>query len=717
MEPPKNIVKIAVQMMGAYPQLIELNQSKPLSAVLKDVCEAWNIINSEQYALQYVDGHQAYITELNRMEIKNGSILKLTTSPDKEASSLCNGVQSHNQDVRSESLKKLAALSSDVTFAQEFISRDGLRILARTVEEQKEPGEVMCHTLKAISELMEHGFVSWETFSMTFIYKVVTFVNMNLMLVEITQLALVILESMLQSNTKLGGMVKQEIPLERLLTLLQLTNQPLQIKVMALLVALLQKADNKERVGMLEYLWKKNMRQFIHKHIIHDWPVLGDEMSHYLYVLQCLSLGLLEDRMKTPMDPNDAEQRQHLQNLRLSAFPNEGDEDGHMTAEKRRSLCAREFRKLGFTNNGSPWQDLALTPPGLLALDNMVYFSTRWPSAYSRFVLENSSREDKHVCPFARSSIHLSLVLCDILHVRETASETGQGFLTLFYAQDHFLQELFCVCIQVLNKTWKEMRATQEDFDKVMHVVKEQISRTFALSPTSMDFFRTKITSLNYSEILRRRQEERLIQDEALSPPVMDLREQLQPELMNLVRQQRLHYLCEGTKFRKVSSRRRQDKLWFCRLSPNHKVLHYGDLDDNIDNPPIEMLASKIAVADIKYILIGKDCPHMKEKGSGKQNKDLIDQAFSICYDVDSCLNFIAPSYIDFCMWLDGLNALLGRDMPSERCRTDLDLLLNTELKLRLLDLENIQIPEQPPPIPPRPQNYDYCYHFTSAEA
>lgn len=716
MEPPKNIVKIAVQMMGAYPQLIELNQSKPLSAVLKDVCDAWNINNSEQYALQYVDGHQAYITELNRMEIKNGSILKLTTSPDKEASSLCNGVQSQNQDVRSESLKKLAAFSADVTFAQEFISRDGLRILATTVEEQKE-GDVMCYTLKAIAELMEHGFVSWETFSISFIHKVVTFVNMNLMMVEITQLALVILENVLQSNTKLGAMVKQEVPLERLLTLLQLPNQPLQIKVMALIVALLQKAGNRERADMLDFLWKKNMRQFIHKHIIHGWPVLGDEMSHYLYVLQCLSLGLLEDRMKTPMDPNDAEQRQQLQNLRLTAFPNEGDEDGRMTVDRRHSLCAREFHKLGFTNNGSPWQDLALTPPGLLALENMAYFSTRFPSAYNRFVLENSSREDKHVCPFARSSIHLTLVLCDILRVRETASETGQGFQALFYAQDHFMQELFSVCIQVLNKTWKEMRATQEDFEKVMHVLKEQISRTLALAPTTLDLFRTKISSLNYSEILRRRQEERLIQDEALSPPVMELREQLQPELLNLIRQQRLHFLCEGTKFRKVSSRRRQDKLWFCRLSPNHKVLHYGDLEDNIDNPPIEMLASKIPVADIKYILTGKDCPHIKEKGSGKQNKDLMDQAFSICYDVDSCLNFIAPSSNDFCLWLDGLYALLGKEMPSERCRTDLDLLLNTELKLRLLDLENIQIPEQPPPIPPRPTNYDYCYQFTSAEA
>ncbi|XP_063294735.1 engulfment and cell motility protein 3 [Pelobates fuscus] len=714
MEPSKNIVKIAIQMMGAYPQLIELNQSKPLSAVLKDVCDTWNISNPEQYTLQYVDGHQEYITELNRMDIKNGSILRLTTSPDKEAISLCTGAQSHNLDVKSESLKKLAILSRDVTFAQEFINRDGLSILSRIVEEEEGEGDVMAHTLRAISELMEHGMVSWETFSTSFIHKIVAFVNMNQMVAQTTQLSLAVLENMVQSSSKLGDMVRHGVTLDRLLGLLQVSNQEMQIKAMALIVALLQRVGEQERQEMLDYLWKKNMRQFIHKHIIHGWAALGDEISHYLYVLQCLSLGLLETRMKSAMDPNDPIQRQHLQSLRLAAFPSEGEDGAHLTSDRRRSLCAKEFRKLGFNNNGSPWQDLCLTPPGLLALDNMVYFSTRWPSAYSRFVLENISREDQHACPFARSSIYLSLILCDILRVGEPASETGQSFLALFYSQDHCMQELFCVCIQLLNKTWKEMRATQEDFDKVMNVVKEQMSRTLAFAHTSLEFFRTKIFSLNYSEILKLRQAERLIQDEALSPPVMELRRQLQPELLNLIRQQRLHYLCEGTKFRKLSSRRRQDKLWYCRLSPNHKVFHYGDLDDNIDNPPIEMLQEKIPVADIKYVLTGKDCPHMKEK---KQNKDIVEQAFSICYDVESFLNFLAPSPNDFCLWLDGLNALQGREMTSERKRSDLDILLNAELKLRLLDLENVPIPEHPPAIPARPLNYDYFYQFASTEA
>lgn len=82
-------------------------------------------------------------------------------------------------------------------------------------------------------------------------------------------------------------------------------------------------------------------------------------------------------------------------------------------------------------------------------------------------MLENSSREDRHECPFARSSIQLTVLLCELLRVGEPCSETAQDFSPMFFGQDQSFHELFCVAIQLLNKTWKEMRATQEDFDKV----------------------------------------------------------------------------------------------------------------------------------------------------------------------------------------------------------------------------------------------------------
>uniref|UniRef100_A0A8C3KU27 PH domain-containing protein n=1 Tax=Calidris pygmaea TaxID=425635 RepID=A0A8C3KU27_9CHAR len=116
-------------------------------------------------------------------------------------------------------------------------------------------------------------------------------------------------------------------------------------------------------------------------------------------------------------------------------------------------------------------------------------------------------------------------------------------------------------------------------------------------------------------------------------------------------------------------------------------------------------------------LLVGKECPHTKEKSSGKQNKDVLELAFSIVYDMEEyCLNFIAPNRYEFCLWTDGLNVLLGKEMMSERTQTDLDVLLSMELKLRLLDLENISIPDTPPPVPKPPSNLNFCYDFSHAE-
>uniref|UniRef100_A0A8C3AV83 Engulfment and cell motility 3 n=1 Tax=Cyclopterus lumpus TaxID=8103 RepID=A0A8C3AV83_CYCLU len=685
----KDIVKIAIQMPGAYPQLIQLDQKKPLSAVIKE---------------------------------------------GRCAEDLYKGIQSSDSGVRCDSLKELANVSTDVTFAQEFISRDGHLLLVKIVEDANELvlcvcvcpcNVIMTHTLTGFMELMDHGIVSWENLSSVFIKKIASFVNAKLTDASIQQVSLDILESMVLSSHGLFLQVKQEVTMERLIAHLQVTNQQIQTKAMALLMALLQTAGDSDRQVLLQsasyFLMHFHQLPLViaiqtskHADILQTYWVIQDEMAHYLYVLQSVTLNHLEARMRTPMDCYSQEQRDTLHNLRQAAFENESENS--LSNERRRSLCAKEFKKLGFSNNSNPGQDLVRTPPGLLALDTMFYFAARYPDAYSRFVLENSSREDKHECPFARSSIQLTLILCEILRIGEPPSETGSDYHPVFFSQDRLMEELFCVCIQLLNKTWKEMRATQEDFDKVMQVVREQITRTLSSKPTSLELFKNKVNALNYGEILKLRQTERLHQEETLAPPVLELKERLKPELLELIRQQRLNRLCQGTMFRKISSRRRQDKLWYCRLSPNHKMLHYGDAEEDTDNPTVETLQKKIPVADIKGLLTGKDCPHMKEN-KGKHNKEVLDSAFSITYDVEEAsLNFIAPSRTDFCLWTDGLSVLLGREMSSESMRSELEILLSMEIKLRLLDLENVPIPDIAPVVPKPPSNYNFCYDFSQTE-
>uniref|UniRef100_A0A665TG06 Engulfment and cell motility protein 3-like n=1 Tax=Echeneis naucrates TaxID=173247 RepID=A0A665TG06_ECHNA len=650
-------------------------QKKPLSAVIKEVCDGWNLPGPENYALQYADGVQTYITESNRLDIKNGCILRLTKAPGRCAEDLFRGIQSSDSGVRCDSLKELASVSTDVTFAQEFISRDGHLLLVKIVEDSHElvlrvgvtacipfsdrlSNVIMTHTLTGFMELMDHGIVSWENLSTVFIKKIASFVNAKPTDASIQQVSLDILESMVLSSHTVDV--------------------------------------NKEMIAV-----------YLLQNIIHSSGSVQDEMAHYLYVLQSVTLNHLEPRMRTPLDCYSQEQRDILHGLRQAAF--ETESDNSLSNERRRSLCAKEFKKLGpgdvIDHYFNPGQDLVRTPPGLLALDTMFYFASRYPDAYSRFVLENSSREDKHECPFARSSIQLTLILCEILRIGEPPSETGSDYHPIFFSQDRLMEELFCVCIQLLNKTWKEMRATQEDFDKVMQVVREQITRTLSSKPTSLELFKNKVNVLNYSEILKLRQTERLHQEETLAPPVLELKERLKPELLELIRQQRLNRLCQGTMFRKISSRRRQDKLWYCRLSPNHKMLHYGDVEEDTDSPAIETLQEKIPIADIKGLLTGKDCPHMKEN-KGKQNK----------VSGSSYLSYHSSDKREFCLWTDGLSVLLGREMSSESMRSELEILLSMEIKLRLLDLENVPIPDSAPVVPKPPSNYNFCYDFSQTE-
>nr|XP_023400057.1 engulfment and cell motility protein 1 isoform X3 [Loxodonta africana] len=481
MPPPVDIVKVAIECPDAYPKLMEIDQKKPLSAIIKEVCDGWSLANHEYFALQYAEGSNFYITEKNRNEIKNGAILRLTTSPAQNAQQLHERIQSSSMDAKLEALKDLASLSRDVTFAQEFINLDGISLLTQMVESGTERyqklqkimkpcfGDMLSFTLTAFVELMDHGIVSWDTFSVAFIKKIASFVNKSAIDISILQRSLAILESMVLNSHDLYQKVAQEITIGQLIPHLQGTDQEIQTYTIAVINALFLKAPDERRQEMANILAQKQLRSIILTHVIRAQRAINNEMAHQLYVLQVLTFNLLEDRMMTKMDPQDQAQRDIIFELRRIAFDAESEPNNNSgSMEKRKSMYTRDYKKLGFINHVNPAMDFTQTPPGMLALDNMLYFAKHHQDAYIRIVLENSSREDKHECPFGRSSIELTKMLCEILKVGELPSETCNDFHPMFFTHDRSFEEFFCICIQLLNKTWKEMRATSEDFNKIL---------------------------------------------------------------------------------------------------------------------------------------------------------------------------------------------------------------------------------------------------------
>lgn len=722
------ILKIAVEMLNApdkVPQLIELDQSQPLSSIIQELCDKWGLPDPDNYAVQFSESNnQNYITEKNRNAIKNGSVLRLELSPAKTVQDILSKINAGSEVEQTSALSKLSTSSSDLTFAFEFINKKGLSLIINNIETGKFKGNSLKFALVTFVELMDHGIISWDILENQFINKVASFVSnqTNTQDPQIIQSCLSILENIVLNSSGKNAHVEKEITIPNLVSHLQNPYQDsiIQQNAIALINAIFSKADMTKRKTIAATLASKQVRNVIYENLIgaSDFSknaskeTLGTELAHQLYVLQTLMLGLLEPKMRQRADSQEQESQEKIKELRKIAFENDNSFNIEVTTRRQLGSFSKDFKKLGFKCEIDPIKDFNEVPPGVLALDCMLYFARNYPEDYTKIVLENSCRADEHECPFGKTSVELVKQLCDILHIGDPPSEQGQTYHPLFFTHDHPFEELFCICIVLLNKTWKEMRATTEDFIKVSSVVREQISRALSASPKGIDKFRQRINQLTYAEITQIWQQERTNREvwESHARPIVELKEKITPEIIDLIQQQRLGVLVGGTRFKKYSSRgqRIKDKFWFVRLSPNHKVLHYGDCDEK-NTPTLEELGNKLTVTDIKCVVLGKECPHMKDLRGRKINPHL---AFSLILksaEVTS-LDFVAPDEQIFDYWTDGINALLKEKMSSKSFENDLETLLSMDIKVRLLDAEGIDIPQDPPQIPEEPEDYDFYY-------
>ena len=256
------------------------------------------------------------------------------------------------------------------------------------------------------------------------------------------------------------------------------------------------------------------------------------------------------------------------------------------------------------------------------------------------------------------------------------------------------------------------MRATTEDFKKVMDVAQEQITSSLKLSPLKMEEFKKGLKT--YSEISESRKEEAKNRGEREGKAIQHLRSLITPEVVELIQQQRLNFLVSGTKFLKFK-KEGKGKFLLVKLSPNHKAFHYGDWNDDataIANNIHTMEASlshKLPLAEIKDIQTGSNCPFIKDTNRRNRDRMADNLAISILRENGDTLDFIAPSQKSFDYWCDGMNALMRKEMTSEEATKDQEMLLSMEEKIRLLPLEGIEILDEQPPIPPPPPHFNFC--------
>lgn len=472
---------------------------------------------------------------------------------------------------------------------------------------------------------------------------------------------------------------------------------------LALINALFAKQENKQQFYHELLDW--NIRVNVEKVIRVVKPEHMD-LSHHISEFQLLLLGLHKDAALKPVDPKEEDHMAMLERVKIQAL---SEHNGS------------EWSGLGFSSESADTaegraQDFQQCPPGLLALQCINHFVQKHYDRHREMVLDQLSREKDRQCPFIRSAVSVTGLLYQQLRIQRDYIGVEIDFLPVIFSQDNIFFELFSITVQLFNTTWHEMFAKTSDFNKVVDVVKEQLNMVFKGEKkiSSTEDFKAALKAVPFSKI----QEQRLKSLEKDSLPIIQLRKKLKPELQDLVNRQRLTILEAGEVFNVPKSNKRHRTL-FCRLSSNHKTLHYGYDIANNDNPcpSIDELPEKLNVHDIEGIILWRD---MKNKNRPRGWDSPL--GFSLEYNQSTAmdaatktLDFISQTVEVFSYWTDGINVLQKKDASNETAKQHLSMLLEMEIKIRqldILDIEGLHLPENPPSIPPIPDNFNFHYNF-----
>ncbi len=257
----------------------------------------------------------------------------------------------------------------------------------------------------------------------------------------------------------------------------------------------------------------------------------------------------------------------------------------------------------------------------------------------------------------------------------------------------------------------------------MVDVAREQITGALQGSPISMDEYKRALKS--YNEISESRKEEAKNRGEREGEAIKQLRRTLTPEIVDLVQRQRLNFMTKGTRFGKYKrdgGAKDRARHVYVRLGATQKAIHYGEWtqqggggdDGQAQVPSADQLPHKLPVSELKDLLTGSACPHVRDSNRRNRERGSVEGvALSLVSENGESLDLLAPDPKAFDYWCDGLNALLRRDMRSPRAAEDAEMLLAMEVKIRLLELEGVDIPDEPPPIPPLPKNFNFNKHLS----
>ncbi|CAG8820356.1 14372_t:CDS:2, partial [Gigaspora margarita] len=366
-----------------------------------------------------------------------------------------------------------------------------------------------------------------------------------------------------------------------------------------------------------------------------------------------------------------------------------------------------KWRKVGFATEAPKWE---IQRVGYLGLDNMHGFMKKNQDEYQKTILEQINRPAERRCPFAKTSIEVTELLCDHWDI-STGYTTSTSFqpLLLSFGKIHY------ITVKAFFRLWNDMEATVDDFPKVSALVRSQLKYALRDEATTQLYeFEKDMLEVEYKIIRDRQLKELELGDDLLSKtPVRNLRGQLYTESYEFVKQQRIKCLLLGDWFplitpanlptnqQNLGRRSIYNKKWrFYRLSPNFKFLHYSDFaEKTFIRDGVEELPERIDLSLVTDVMTGL-APQLSTTTGSPTRKSVglsQDLTFSLMSGPDTVLaDFMSSDYVQFSEWTDGLNMLFDKNIGSRDTAEFIQILTEIGVKVKLLDLsgERVEIPQ-----------------------
>ncbi|KAE8445963.1 hypothetical protein EG329_012742 [Mollisiaceae sp. DMI_Dod_QoI] len=685
---------------------------------------------------------------------------------------LLSRLSSDEDAMRKMAVFKLQSSINDPAFADAFISAGGLNILRRLI--MTTGGNTLAYSLQSLSRLLEVD-MGWDIFESAgageLVERVVELIVTH-PLVNILRGAMSILVAIVSHPQSSRGAIK--IPsnfgfralkpaiavypqfFEMVVSQLNSADHALCANALMLLNALMRdaisdtgKSDTGKVAGTGEE-WPKFIKRLQDLGVIKAAYILMQssalqDLAHPLLEFQALTKVLLKKWREVVVDLEKPDHRRALKGLHLSSAPERKDQYGNggsrveELAENGKKGSRRhnpeKWRRLGFGTESPAWE---FDETGFLGMMDLTDYVRKYEDGFQKLLLEQSSRPLNERCPFARSSLTVTMILYDHFEVDKSDVEDAKRYLILDGMKNYdkifkplLLQwsRLHGASLQAFFRLWKATGATQDDFDKVAELVRILVEQVVGQAPRTKDVSEVEeeLAEFDYNRLRELQMEllELTFEDE-WGQHLLQVRDELKHEALQFVKEQRVRCLLQGAWFpRSIQYKssmddgyrngpRTSNAAWrFVRLSHNRRYLHYADFASQMaKDPPLDSLGEKIDLSTISSVVsnvsatsddassISSSSTLRSPSRNQKQNSTTKITINSFVPEGDNksqsskkdpveraILTLTPPSHSLASEWLDGLLMLLNQAPITAETNKLVSLVSEYGLKIRLLNV------------------------------